>query len=341
MLRATTSIDNFSALSYQGTWNASTNTPTLTSSVGTAGYYYIVSVAGSTSLNGVSTWNVGDWVIFSNTGVWQRIAGGLTGSVNIANDTSGNVNYNLVLTNANSGTVSTFDVDSPNLTFNPSTSTLKTPATLIGPSPVGTVPLVISAETSTQLNLVPTIGVTNTDWLWIAAYDGFSADFGIYNYSLFADAAQIGFYMSATNTVYDKGNPVFLVNQYGSAQFGTAAGANSGYGTAGQVLTSNGSSAAPSWTGGGASKTSNGYAYLPNGLLLQWGTVANLPNGATQLISLPIAFPNGCLNVVCSFGNVPPNTGAVGGSPGPDNSHIYLGNSAIGPNQVLWTAIGY
>ena len=27
------------ALSYQGTWNASTNTPTLTSSVGTKGYY--------------------------------------------------------------------------------------------------------------------------------------------------------------------------------------------------------------------------------------------------------------------------------------------------------------
>jgi hypothetical protein len=29
-------------LNYQGTWNASTNTPTLTSSVGTKGYYYVV-----------------------------------------------------------------------------------------------------------------------------------------------------------------------------------------------------------------------------------------------------------------------------------------------------------
>ena len=28
------------ALNYQGTWNASTNTPTLTSSVGTKGYYW-------------------------------------------------------------------------------------------------------------------------------------------------------------------------------------------------------------------------------------------------------------------------------------------------------------
>ena len=36
-------------LSYQGTWNASTNSPTLASGTGTPGYYYIVSVAGSTN----------------------------------------------------------------------------------------------------------------------------------------------------------------------------------------------------------------------------------------------------------------------------------------------------
>jgi hypothetical protein len=59
-------------LSYQGSWNASTNTPTLTSSVGTNGYYYIVSVAGSTNLNGVTDWQVGDWAIF-NGSTWQKI----------------------------------------------------------------------------------------------------------------------------------------------------------------------------------------------------------------------------------------------------------------------------
>jgi hypothetical protein len=62
------------APAYQGTWNANTNTPTLVSSVGTAGYYYVVSVAGNTTLNGVSGWAVGDWAIFEN-GVWQKIAG--------------------------------------------------------------------------------------------------------------------------------------------------------------------------------------------------------------------------------------------------------------------------
>jgi len=78
-------------LSYQGSWNASTNTPTLTSSVGTNGYYYIVSVAGSTNLNGVTDWQVGDWAIFNGT-VWQKIdqtnlvssVNGQTGVVSIA-----------------------------------------------------------------------------------------------------------------------------------------------------------------------------------------------------------------------------------------------------------------
>ena len=60
------------ALSYQGTWNASTNTPTLTSSVGTKGYYYVVSVAGSTNLNGISDWQVGDWAVYNGT-AWQKI----------------------------------------------------------------------------------------------------------------------------------------------------------------------------------------------------------------------------------------------------------------------------
>ena len=60
------------ALSYQGTWNASTNTPTLVSSVGTKGYYYVVSVAGSTNLNGITDWQVGDWAVF-NGSTWQKI----------------------------------------------------------------------------------------------------------------------------------------------------------------------------------------------------------------------------------------------------------------------------
>ena len=59
-------------LSYQGTWNASTNSPTLASSVGTQNNYYIVGTSGSTNLNGITDWVVGDWLIF-NGSVWQKI----------------------------------------------------------------------------------------------------------------------------------------------------------------------------------------------------------------------------------------------------------------------------
>ena len=57
---------------YQGTWNASTNTPVLTSSVGTKGHYYIVSVAGTTNLNGITDWQIGDWAIYDGT-AWQKV----------------------------------------------------------------------------------------------------------------------------------------------------------------------------------------------------------------------------------------------------------------------------
>jgi len=41
------------ALTYEGTWNASTNTPTITSGVGTKGHYYVVSVSGNTTIDGI------------------------------------------------------------------------------------------------------------------------------------------------------------------------------------------------------------------------------------------------------------------------------------------------
>ena len=91
---------------YQGTWNANTNTPTLTSSVGTAGYYYIVSVAGTTNLNGITDWQVGDWAIF-NGGVWQKVdntdsvisVNGQTGAVSLTTDNISEGVTNLYYTN--------------------------------------------------------------------------------------------------------------------------------------------------------------------------------------------------------------------------------------------------
>lgn len=76
MLKTVSSIVNaIGALNYKGTWNANTNTPALASGVGTKGDYYVVSVAGTTALDGISNWGVGDWVTF-NGSVWQRVEGG-------------------------------------------------------------------------------------------------------------------------------------------------------------------------------------------------------------------------------------------------------------------------
>lgn len=61
-----------SAIIYNGIWNANTNLPSLASGVGVSGQLYIVSVAGSTNLDGNNNWNVGDQAIYDGT-VWQRI----------------------------------------------------------------------------------------------------------------------------------------------------------------------------------------------------------------------------------------------------------------------------
>lgn len=78
MLKTVSSITNaIGALNYKGTWNASTNTPTLASGVGTKGDYYVVSVAGATNLDGETLWGVGDWAVY-NGAAWQKVEGGNT-----------------------------------------------------------------------------------------------------------------------------------------------------------------------------------------------------------------------------------------------------------------------
>lgn len=80
------------AMVYQGTWNALTNTPALVSGSGTKGYYYKVSVAGSTTIDTVSQWNIGDMIVFDGT-LWDKIDGlpnevisvaGMTGIITLA-----------------------------------------------------------------------------------------------------------------------------------------------------------------------------------------------------------------------------------------------------------------
>ena len=60
------------ALIFQGDWNASTNDPDLTTVAPATGYYWRVSVAGSTSLDGITDWKIGDFPIKTATG-WVKV----------------------------------------------------------------------------------------------------------------------------------------------------------------------------------------------------------------------------------------------------------------------------
>lgn len=99
------------ALNYKGTWNASTNDPALTSSTGTKGDYYIVNVAGSTTLDGISDWLVGDLVIFNRespgtgSGYWDKVSGNNSEVISVNGQTP--TNGNVTLTPSNLGAIST------------------------------------------------------------------------------------------------------------------------------------------------------------------------------------------------------------------------------------------
>lgn len=62
------------ALTPKGVWDADTNTPDLTLPANqNEGDYYRVSVAGTTDLNGINTWNVADHLFFNDSGNWSKI----------------------------------------------------------------------------------------------------------------------------------------------------------------------------------------------------------------------------------------------------------------------------
>lgn len=61
------------AMVYKGTWDASTNTPTIPpADAGNLGWLYVVAVAGTTNIDGNASWSVGDWLVSDGT-VWQRV----------------------------------------------------------------------------------------------------------------------------------------------------------------------------------------------------------------------------------------------------------------------------
>lgn len=115
-------------LVFQGTWNANTNTPTLTSGTGTTGHFYIVSVDGTTNLDGITDWKVGDWAVFVEQGAtdqWEKID---NTSVLDGSGVAGQVAYWSTTSELAGDTGMTYDASTDVLTVNSATSTQWTTA---------------------------------------------------------------------------------------------------------------------------------------------------------------------------------------------------------------------
>jgi len=140
MLKTVSSITNaIGALNFKGTWDANANSPALASSVGTKGDYYVVGTAGSTNLNGISNWGVGDLATF-NGSVWQRVEGGA--------DLNG-VNLSVSGTSTLSGLTA-----STALALNPSKENVSVTNTGTGNNVLATAPTLVGDVTLSTGNLV-------------------------------------------------------------------------------------------------------------------------------------------------------------------------------------------
>jgi hypothetical protein len=79
-----------SIMEYQGTWNASTNTPTLVDGSGNTGDVYRVTVAATRNLgSGSITFDVGDYAVYNSSGVWEK--SDTTDAVASFNSRTGNI----------------------------------------------------------------------------------------------------------------------------------------------------------------------------------------------------------------------------------------------------------
>jgi hypothetical protein len=301
------------ATTYLGTWNASTNTPTLASGVGTNGGYYIVSVAGTTTLNGISLWSVGDWAVFNGT-VWQKVLGssseafqsitvtGLTGymygngtsavtaSTTIPNTaitglgtmstqnansvaiTGGTVNGTSIgATTASTGAFTYLSTSSttsttPTLGFNASNCNFASGATVSGSyfqavlqNKSGTagasVNYVLSNDLGTDSTYYGEFGMNSSVFSASTPSDFFSINNGVYFSGHDGDITVGSGNGYKTYLAWgSSGQSAHVINASGAIGLNTNLGTTpalsgtTNFGTSGQVLTSGGSSATPTWT---------------------------------------------------------------------------------------------
>ena len=93
---------------------------------------------------------------------------------------------------------------------------------------------------------------------------------------------------------------------------------------------------------------SNGYTYLPNGVIMQWGWVASSDDSYIA-VTLPLRFPNACFNVqaTANYNTAITNDGTLSAHAYIDSTstiHVAVSSPTSDVPNILgvyWTAIGY
>lgn len=205
-------------IEYQGTWNASTNTPALSNSSGiynVSGFFFIVSTGGTVDFGaGPIAFNSGDWVLY-NGSIWERAVqsnivqsvNGQTGVVTInainqltgdgtAGPASGSASAALTLATVNSNvgsfTNSSITVDAKGRITAASNGTAVTSTTLTGFT-VGANTTILAADT-----ILSAFGKTQGQ---INALQPATGDIGVTSFS--ASASQNG--TSVTGLAFSNG----------------------------------------------------------------------------------------------------------------------------------------
>lgn len=89
-----------------------------------------------------------------------------------------------------------------------------------------------------------------------------------------------------------------------------------------------------------SSKGINGYTYLPNGLIYQWG-IENVASNVTDTVILPIAYPTAHLNVGCTYHTTNISITNTCNATKTSLSQIGVTNGSSLTFDISWYSIGY
>ena len=233
------------AITFQGGWNAATNTPTLSNGTGVTGYQYIVTTPGNRNLGagnvayasgdtityGANVWNYvqGTSPISSVSGNLHMVVGPTTGAVVIGVDATPNAGAGTIVSRDSSGN---FQANTITAALNGQATSASTAATVTGASQ----PNITSVGTLTSLAVTGNVTAGNVSGTTVTGTVG---QFTNINTSLQTITANLGAYQTYANTAL--GSLATGANANTAAYLTTATGnisaGNLSIGTSGTVTT--------------------------------------------------------------------------------------------------------